>query len=360
MVVPPQTAYIKLAIEVYNRLPPIDLTGPPAACGSAVVLSRSENSVNLRLTPTYGSPLEKDGPCLHLAYAVSWDKRWLTAIWTDELGQIALSMSYCSHSRPQGIRRPRDEIFNEMWEVSHDLMCKVRGPWRLAVIRQGYYEAAELLEWQQIFDSSPTSQKRCLLLLLSVQLRPGLLLFPPMTPGKQTGTQNYYGTPASTPQASMTSPDQMVPATPTPGGSTIMNASTPPDFGFDPNNESDLTVVDLSEESWGIVLPFGTNQSRNMTELHPSQITGHLLTRRGPKSEDGYNVIEISLVKSITVASNKSNSFPPDESLEDLIRQYRGLVTLGAARGCVDPNRECLPWHIATAMRGVRVLEQVM
>ncbi|KIW63042.1 hypothetical protein PV04_09920 [Phialophora macrospora] len=362
LVIRPQTAYLKLAIEVYNRLPPLDLAGHPSACGSAVVLSRSENTVRLQLSPTYVSPLEKNGPCLHLAYSMSLDKKWLAAVWTDELGQIALSMSYCSHVRKSGRRRPRHEIFKEMWEVSQDLMSKVRGTWRLAVVRHGYYEPAEILEWHQIVDLSPAPQKQCLLLLLSIQLQPELAVLPPPVQGKGplVGMHNQYGTPVSTPQASMTSPDQVVPATPTPGGSSFVNASTPPDPGFDPNAESDLRVFDPSEESWGIILPYGANQSRSMTELNPSHITGFLLKRRGPRGEDGYNMIEISLVRSITQTTNKPNEITADESLEDMIKQYRGLVTLGASRGCVDPNRECLPWHIATAIRGARILEQAI
>jgi mediator of RNA polymerase II transcription subunit 13 len=362
LVIRPQTAYLKLAVEVYNRLPPLDVAGHPSACGSAVVLPRSENTVCLQLSPTYVSPLEKNGPCLHLAYSMSLDKKWLAAVWTDELGQTALSMSYCSHVRESGRRRPRHEIFKEMWEVSQDLMSKVRGTWRLAVVRHGYYEPAEILEWHQIVDLSPAPQKQCLLFLLSIQLQPELTVLPPPAQGKGplVGAHNQYGTPASTPQASMTSPDQVVPATPTPGGSSFVNASTPPDPGFDPNAESDLRVFDPSEESWGIILPYGANQSRSMTELSPSQITGFLLKRRGPRGEDGYNMIEISLIRSITQTTNKPNEITADELLEDVIKQYRGLVTLGASRGCVDPNRECLPWHIATAIRSARILEQAM
>ncbi|KIX98449.1 uncharacterized protein Z520_05750 [Fonsecaea multimorphosa CBS 102226] len=362
LVIPPQTAYIQLAIEVYNRLPPSEFPAPPAACSSAVVLSKSENSVHLQLTPTYGSPLEKNGPCLHLAYSVSQDNRWLTAAWTDELGRVALSMSYCLRIRPSGKSRPRHDIFREMWDVSQDLMSKVRGPWRLAVVKHQYYDQPELLDWHQLFENSPTSQKRCLLVLLSVQLDPELEIFLPANQGKsaQTGAQNLYGTPASTPQGSMTSPEQTVPATPTPGGSSFMNAPTPSDPGFDPNNESDLILLDPSEESWGVILPFGINQTRSLIDLRPSQVTGYLMKRRGTKWEDGHNLIEFSLVTSTIHISNTSSETSPDELLEDLIKQYRGLVTLGATRGCVDPNSECLPWHIATAIRGAQLLGQAM
>ncbi|KIW99212.1 uncharacterized protein Z519_00875 [Cladophialophora bantiana CBS 173.52] len=362
LVIPSPTAYIRLAIEVYNRLPPPNFPASPATCSSAVVLSKSENSVHLQLTPTYGSPLEKNGPCFHLAYSVSLDNRWITAAWTDELGRVALTMSYCLRVRPSGKSRPLHDVFREMWDVSQDLMSKVRGPWRLAIVRHGYYEQSELVDWHQIFENSPPLQKRCLLVLLSVQIDPELEIFLPLNHGKTapTGTQNLYGTPASTPQGSMTSPEQTVPATPTPGGSSFMNAPTPSDPGFDLNAESDLTLLDPSEDSWGVILPYGVNQTRSLIELRPSQVTGYLMKRKGAKWEGGYNMIEFSLITSTLQIANTSSETSPDELLEDLIKQYRGLVTLGATRGCVDPNRECLPWHIATAIRGARLLGQVM
>ena len=97
-----------------------------------------------------------------------------------------------------------------------------------------------------------------------------------------------------------------------------------------------------------------------MTELRPSQVTGFLMKRKGAKSEDGYSMIEISLIKSTLLISQKDSKTSADELLEDVIAQYRGLVTLGATRGCVDPHRECLPWHIATAIKSARVLGEVM
>lgn len=362
LVIPPQTAYLKLAIEVYNRLPPAKLTATPGACGSAVILARSDTSIHFQLTQTYGSPLMKNGPCLHLAYSVSCDNRWITAAWTDGVGRIALTMSYCISIRHSGRKRSRQDILKDMWEVSHDLMGKVRGSWRLAVVKQGVYDPPELVEWHQIFEGSPNASKRCALILLAAQLNPALKIFLPPNHGRgaQGNLQNMYGTPASTPQASMTSPDQMVPATPTPGGSSIMNAPTPPDPGFDPNGENDLTLLDPSEESWGIILPFGVNQTNSLTELRPALTTGMLMKRKGARIEDGYVMIEISILSLATKTPESSSEMSPDDALEDVLKQYRDLVTLGVTRGCVDPFSECLPWHIATATRGAQILGQVM
>ncbi|EXJ93018.1 hypothetical protein A1O3_01574 [Capronia epimyces CBS 606.96] len=362
LVIHPQSTYIKLAIEVYNRLPPSDLSGPPAAAGSAIVLAKADSSVHFRLSPTFTSPLFKNGPCLHLAYSISVNGRWITAAWTDELGRVALIMSYCIRLYDPARQRPRQEIFQEMWEVSHDIMGRVHSSWHLAVVKQGHYEPAEVLEWQQIIDGSSTSRTGCLTLLVSVQLEPVLRVFPPHAQSKsgQPSLQNTYGTPASTPQASMTSPDQIVAATPTPGGSSNLNAPTPSDPGFDPNIDGDLTLLDPTEESWGLILPYGVNQSTNMVDLHPALATGLLIKRRGPKIEDGCIAIEVSLIRSSAPATATSTESSNDELLEELIAQYRGLVTLAVTRGCIDPLIECVPWHIAASSRGSRILGEVL
>ncbi|KAJ4545338.1 mediator of RNA polymerase II transcription subunit 13 [Exophiala dermatitidis] len=361
LVVPPQSAYVKLAIEVYNRIPPGELSGSPAAGGSAVVLAQPENSVHFRLSPTFSSPLSKYGPCLHLAYSVTADHRWITAAWTDELGRVALSMTYCLRKQNSPRERPRREIFQEMWEISHDIMGKMHSTWRLAIAREGYYEPAELQDWEQVIKGPSPPHKQCLALLISIQLQPALRVFPPSMQTKTgpQGMQNTYGTPASTPQASITSPDQLVPATPTPGGSSIMSVPTPNEPGFDPNTDSDLTLVDPTEESWGIILPYGVNQTANMVDLRPALVSCMLIKRKGTKVEDGCLAIEVNLISTLSAAIESAET-STDGLLEDLMTQYRRLVTLAMTRGCVDPLHECVPWHIITAAKGSHALDKVL
>jgi mediator of RNA polymerase II transcription subunit 13 len=117
--------------------------------------------------------------------------------------------------------------------------------------------------------------------------------------------------------------------------------------------------MDPAEESWSIVLPYGINQTTNMVELRPSILTGLLMKRKGAKGEDGHTSIEVSLFSSIQPTPSTEEPWT-DELLEDIIKQYRGLVTLSVTRGCIDPNVDCLPWHVATAIRGARVLGDVM
>ncbi|KIV95415.1 hypothetical protein PV10_03075 [Exophiala mesophila] len=364
LVIPPQSAYLKLAREVYNRLPPVKsetTTTPAGSCSSAVTMVKMDSSVHFHLSSSYSSPFSKSGPCLHLAYSISHDERWISAAWTDETGTIALSMSYCIQLWSSGPRRQRQEIFREMWGTSQDIMAKVPGTWRLNVVKNGHFDVAEVKEWCKLEDERTPATSRCKLILLSARLRPMLRIVTPKGSGK-SGTAtlgNMYGTPGSTPQAGITSPDQLMAATPTPGGSGGFSAATPPEHGFDPNAESDITLIDPSEESWSIILPYGVNQSSETGEIRPALVTGFLMKRRGEKGEDGLSAIEVSWVHGLPNAADM-DKMPVEELLDDVLRQYRGLVSLGATRGCIDPSIDCLPWHIVTAVRGADVLGEVL
>lgn len=364
LVMPAQSAYLKLAREVYNRLPPLKTattTTPPGSCSSAVTMVKMDTSVHFHLSASYSSPFSKGGPCLHLAYSASHDGRWITAAWTDETGGIALSMSYCSQLWSSGPTRPRQDIFREMWGTSQDIMAKVPGTWRLNVVKNGHFDSTELKEWCKVEDEPTPTSSRCKLILLSARLRPMLRIVAPKASGKAGagGLGNMYGTPGSTPQAGITSPDQLIPATPTPGGSAGFNAATPPEHGFDPNAESDITLIDPSEESWSIILPYGVNQASETGEVRPALVTGVLMKRRGEKGEDGVSAIEVSWINGLQYSAD-TEKMSAEELLDDVLRQFRGLVSLGATRGCIDSSVDCLPWHIGTAVRGADVLGEVL
>jgi mediator of RNA polymerase II transcription subunit 13 len=305
--------------------------------------------------------MTKGGPGLHVAYCLSADERWITTVWTDQTGKIALTMLYGIQLFHSSAKRSQREIFREIWATSQELMRKVTGRWRLNIVRNGYIAPAELMDWKHVVDGASAAQKHCVVLFLSVTLEPSLRILPPSTQGKAgwAHAPNQYGTPVSTPQAGMTSPDQIVPATPTPGGSATVNAPTPPEHGFDATSEMDLTLVDPAEDSWVVMLPYGVNQSVNTTVLRPALSSGMLMKRKGVKGEGGWSTIEVSLI-SVMRSSEKPEDLSADELLEEVIKQYRGLVTLSVTRGCVDLSSDCIPWHIATAVRGSRILGDVL
>ncbi len=355
--------YQSLAVEVYNRFPPRKVGNSPASCGSAVVLGESpRRRVRFDMAGQNGNISETGAQCLHVSYAYSNNLRWIVAVWTDERGFEALTMCYPIREAGRSRARPRLDIIRDIWGVSRELMTKVRRHWRLVVARDGHYDAAEVNEWATQFNSNGGTSK-CTLVLVSVDLDPALT---PQTPGPQSKAAqgatpqqplHNYGTPASTPQASTTSPDQHLIATPTPGGSVPINAPTPPEMAFDPSNEADLTVQDAREESWAMVLPFGLRQSCAALECRSALLSGYLLKRRGIRDNEGLAILGVHLIHaSISLQTPAAR----EELLKDILGQYRGLVTLARTRGCIDPVHDVVPWHVATAIKGARVLHKWM
>lgn len=354
IVVPAQSAYNQLVLEVFARIPPMNQVASVGCYDYPVVLAHSGDNVHFNLESHGPSPFSGDGKSLHLAYSYSDDRRWLVACWSDEVGLQAHTMTYLIRSSSRDKGRPVIDLVKDMWEVSQDLMQKERARWRLIVARTGFYEIEELNSWSHL--SNIETADFCSIQLIAVELEPTLQLSPSVMLGKgaqhqATSQINTYATPASTPQAITTSPEQMVPATPTPGGTSAINAATPPDHGFDANVDGDLALSDTTDESWMVVLPFATNQSHHILQLRPALTSGYLIKRAGVQEEDGFVTLGVHLVQTVG---------PKEGAVEEIIRQLHGLVTLAVARGCIDKVKQCVPWHIAVALKGARTLSGLM
>jgi mediator of RNA polymerase II transcription subunit 13 len=359
---PAQSEYLTLAIEVYNRCPPANFGDEIAYCGSAVVLAEREcKQPEFDITTTVQSPFEKNGKALHLAYSQSKDNRWICAAWTDSLGRTALTMSYSLRQRGSGSSRSISEVIKELWEISVDLMQKIRTRWRLVVVKQGRLTAPEANNWVILAnqDVAIGRSSRHTLVLLSIDCEPSLSLRLPVNLAKQVHgvvTQQpsgLYGTPVSTPQASTTSPDQTTMATPTPGGSAL-NAPTPPEHNFDPNAETDLSLSDPSEGTWSGILSHGVSQAK-LLEARPALASGYMLKRRGTSDPDTVVAIEVNII--YTAISSPAER---QDLLKEILSQYKDLVTLAKTRGMIDSVDCILPWHIATAIKGQQALSLIM
>ena len=361
--VAPQTEYTTLAIEVYNRCPPLDAGDKIAYCGSAIVLAEyAFKPINFDLNSVAQTPFAKEGKCLHLAYSQSTDKRWITAAWTDDSGYAALTMSYSLRQRGSRLSRPISEVIKELWEISLDLMKKTRTKWRILVVREGYAEPGEVNGWATLAnqDADRGQSFQHSLILLSANSEPSLSMRLPPSAGKHAQASitqqplGLYGTPTSTPQASTTSPEQVTMATPTPGG-TVPNGPGSPEPGFDPNAEHDVKLSDPMDETWSVVLSHGVNQSESMLEARPALASGYLVKRSGPSDPDNVIALEVNILHA-AVASPAGRQ----ELLSEILSQYKGLVTLAKTRGMIDGSTSVLPWHVATAMKGQQALSLIM
>lgn len=194
------------------------------------------------------------------------------------------------------------------------------------------------------------------LAVMNANPAPDLVLELPILP-MPMGVLNpqLSSTPAATPSASgsVPSPDQAFNSpTPASGGNTAANAPTPGELPSEAESESLLT--DICDESWAVVLSHRLNGSPHVTEYRPALASGYLLRRKGPTDGDGVFSMNVNLIYSQRPQSSHATL------LRDTLKMYRDLATLSRARGTYNVQRNTLPWHIATAVRGQEMLSYVL
>ena len=198
----------------------------------------------------------------------------MTAVWTDDWGQVSLKESYCLSrltsnlgAKPQNIRT-LENVCALIWERTLDIAKPARINWKVIIVRVGGMPRDEIAIWNSLNQgNSHDLPTRIQLLLACIDLNPPLALSvlnptpvvtSPLaansTPFPSTAAQsspaavgNAYGTPVATPLAQANeSPDPSGGIMSTPGGTT--NAENV--MEFDP----EARWVDAGDEVWAIVL----------------------------------------------------------------------------------------------------------
>lgn len=194
------------------------------------------------------------------------------------------------------------------------------------------------------------------LIILNVNATPDLYLEPPPQPmpinmfNPQTSSP-YASTP--NPSGSVSSPEQYGnAATPTSGVNIMVNPATPTEFPLEIDSESQLT--DICDESWAVILSHRLNNSPHLTEYKPSLASGYLLRRKGPTESDGMLSMTVNLIYTRRVPSTY------EMLLKEALGMYRDLACLARVRGTCHVQRNTLPWHIATAVRGQEILSYIL
>lgn len=133
----------------------------------------------------------------------------------------------------------------------------------------------------------------------------------------------------------------------------MASASTPTDLQpVEP--DSDTVLVDICDESWGVILSHRLNNSPHLTEYRPALASGYLLRRKGTYDGDGAFAMTINLVYTQRPAASH------ELLLKEVLGMYRDLATLARYQGIASVQRNTLPWHIATAIRGQEMLSYVL
>ncbi|MCJ1364966.1 mediator of RNA polymerase II transcription subunit 13 [Acarospora aff. strigata] len=376
VVVPTQQEYRALALEVYERCgletgPTMDSASVPGNAPGILLSDKIPSSLDFSLRSEPPMSVLHEPSTLHVAYSQGVGGRWISVSWTDSEGNHQMSMSYCLGSDETEPRRAFQDVAREVWETSIGLARARKGKWRLIIARVGIMEPDELagklrnplkvsfiaisntstfIAWTLVADES--GQGMVTLVLLAVDIRPALSLLPSEneTASNSLNMQStLYTTPISTPQPMILSPEYVGAAATPASGNGPTNAGTPTDNAFEIDPEASL--IDVSDESWGMLLRHRIHNTRSLTERRPGLASGYLIKRAGRHDEDGIVAMSVNLLQ---------GDSPYDPQLRDILTMYRGLGTIARLKGLAHPIKSVMPWHVAAAVEAQEALSSLM
>ncbi|KAK4957974.1 mediator of RNA polymerase II transcription subunit 13 [Elasticomyces elasticus] len=358
-----------LAKEVYDRCPPASDSDhnnssalPNFAAPLVELASPPPKRLGFQLVAEPPSDLLHEGSALHLAYALSSDRKWLTAAWTDNTGRYQSSTSYCMRGRTFA------DVAAEVWEATRDIVAARDVTWRIFILAAAPLNDSYKNCWRNVI-ARPRKQPFSVT-LLSAQPDLDLQMSPPAPTiedatitGAVPGGAGWL-TPGSTPQATsgMTtvSPDpngnnhNVPPPTPAPSDAATALAESDPD----------AHLIDLADESW-VVLFSPTIYPVAISRALMSGLSHGALFKRGvadQMSTAALPCLGVSLLWTVQVRPNGNvddgNVKQTEMTLREVLRMYRGLSVLTRARGLAgeDGHGQCWPVHLVGAVRGAEAL----
>ncbi|RAR12336.1 mediator subunit med13 [Stemphylium lycopersici] len=281
------STYFSLAREVYDRCPPSAPSGDKTSLSiyKAPAFHLEETlprNIPFKLVSEPAHDLLRENTYMHLGYAISLD---------------------------------------EIWQTTIEILQSRRVNWRVCIAKAGVLEREELETWVFLI-SCPTQINVFVTLLTAIDSDPPYR-FIPTVPAPSTTTGAGATTPGSTPQASVS------PSDPGPG---LTPAATPSaDTAIDPAADPEARLIDITDDTWGVILAHRLHNSHSTTQFSPALISG-LLVKRGetqqtcnsvphpiPDPERGpivvaVNFLWIGAVGSTRAAANSPFAPPPTSS----------------------------------------------
>lgn len=346
LVVTPTSDLFKLCIEAYDRCTLFD--GPMPAPG--IVLEPSlPRLIDFKLAASPSASLMYENSCIYVAYAQSLDERWVAAAWTDEVGTQQATAAYCLGRKGRPLSTSMSDIAHEMWVTTLELTSHRKVHWRINITKSGPMDASEIEFWSGL--AKTENKANVALSLMTVDTSPCVQLIPP-APQVPLSNASMYTTPVSTPQGNVVSPEAS--ATPmTPHRDAAQVAATPSAEGpSEPEGTS--TLVDVTDQTWAVVLGYRLNNSTTLLDLQPALTSGYLIKKTGARLQDAPAVLEVNLIH----IENSARSYEP--LFREVLYHFKGLGTLARARGMVDKETDVRPWHVAAAEKAVRALYMLM
>ncbi|KAF2438252.1 hypothetical protein P171DRAFT_170845 [Karstenula rhodostoma CBS 690.94] len=390
--------YTGLAREVYDRCPPSAPSEDklPLSIYSAPSFQLEEpipRNIQFKLMSDTPQDLMRENSYMHIGYAISLDGTWVTAAWSDTCGKSQAVVSYNLGTRAFA------DIAREIWQTTIEIIQVRRVMWRVCIAKAGVMEREELEAW--VFLVQCPTVLNLFTTLMTIDTEPHLKFTPTMPPSSASANPAAT-TPGSTPQA-VVSPEQGLTPAATPA---VDNAS-------DPATDPDAYLVDMTDETWGIILAHRLHNSNSTNEYRPALISG-LLVKRGlspsltapPFSPDaqtgpiitGVNILWMGTVNSTRAAASPfpagsgdgispggASNVPPaspspqeprtnslswtptpqargaaENLMKEVLGQFRGLGLLARLKGVKGSKHGSVPWHVAVALRGVRGLSRTV
>jgi mediator of RNA polymerase II transcription subunit 13, fungi type len=363
------------AREVYNRCPPTslseDLAALPINTGWAIQLAEAlPRKISFELKADPPSTIMYENSQLHVAYAQSASKNWISAAFTDNSGRYQCHASYCMAGK-----RSFTEVAREIWQTCLEIM-QIRGVnWRLCIAKSGSMDMEELEAWANL--ASHQQPFSLITVLFSVDLSPPISIIPPLTmpssPLPSAANKHVVYTPVSTPKPGV-SPD--------PGAMTP--AATPSELAAsEAAHDPDAHVVDTTDDTWAVILSHRLNLQTGPLEYRQSLSSG-LLIKVPPATptQNPFNPAEIadpSKVHCICIhllwGRNQAKS--PDTQdrawnhpsavakgladglLREFLILFRNLALLAKVRDMRDWKAGLVPWHVLVASKAVDGLDAV-
>ena len=362
-----------IATETHDRCPPspkaamLDMGSslPILAAPAVELASVPPKRVGFQLSADPPGDLLHEGSLLHLAYAISEDGLWLTVCWIDNTSRYQMTSSACLRGKSFY------DVAKDVWEKTLDILAAREVTWRVFIVSNEEVDASVQTCWRALVATK--SRKQVLhVTLLSVQAEPELQLTPPALPENVNapsgqGTAGFL-TPVTTPRGTnMTvSPDASNNAPPTPASSeTAANVA---------ENDPDAHLVDLTDESWGMLLsPSFTFLSTPSEQVPAGPVLANgVLFKRGDLHSSDSNgklaALGVWLHWDIRIRVgglvDEGPTWQAEATLREVLRMYRNLSLLSRVRSLEnafgadgeDGWGGNMPVHILGAMRGAEAL----
>lgn len=345
--------YGRLAMEAYDRCLSFSSLEPTPA----IVIEKSlPRSIDFKLASHHPISLSQDEACIHIAYAPSYDGRWISAAWIDPRGCHQTTMSYCFGRQGQVTSTSFADIANEIWQMTMDIIGSKRSHHRIFVAKVGAMDSSEVDVWRAFLTAE--LQPSVTLTLITVQTRPTLQLLPDIdSMSREVSTE--YDTIKSVAASQSTALSPKSPA----AADSEMNSNKAFQRMIDTAGETaaefdgNSRLVDLTDQTWGAVLSHRLNNSLRPHQNDPTLASGYLVKRSGLDALDAMLLLEVSIVYSEVVGNPRTFH---DVLLREILASYRGLATLARARGMVDATKDTRPWHIAAVEKAVKALYIMM